>query len=134
MKFYRLVFLSCSCLTLFASLATADSLQLRNGRHLLGKYVGGTTNAIGFMSGASVEYFATSDVLALMFDGSNDSSLGGVQQPAPMTVPSVSSTYTVQEQSAKPGSRSVRKSNGIRTQNTGSNNVTACPSLNRCLI
>ena len=65
-----------------ASLASADSLQLRNGRHLQGKYIGGTTTAIGFMTGATVEYFATSEVLALIFDNGNDSPLGGLQPNA----------------------------------------------------
>jgi Txe/YoeB family toxin of Txe-Axe toxin-antitoxin module len=37
------------------------------------------------MSGASVEYFATTDVLALIFDGSAESTLGGNQQPSPMS-------------------------------------------------
>jgi hypothetical protein len=72
------------CLAVCASLAGADSLQLRNGRHLQGKYIGGTSTAIGFMSGASVEYFATTDVLALMFENSNESPLDGAQQPRPM--------------------------------------------------
>jgi hypothetical protein len=71
----RLVF----CLALCASLARADSIQLRNGRHLQGKYIGGTTTAIGFMTSGSVEYFATSDVLVLIFDN-NDSPLSGLQR------------------------------------------------------
>jgi hypothetical protein len=72
-------------LALCAGLAGADSLQLRNGRHLQGKYIGGTSTAIGFMTGTSVEYFATTDILALMFENATDSSLGGIQQPKPMT-------------------------------------------------
>ena len=55
------------CVAICASLASADSLQLRNGRHLQGRYIGGTTNAIGFMTAGAVEYFATSDVLVLIF-------------------------------------------------------------------
>lgn len=71
------------------SLAAADSIELRNGRHIQGKYVGGTSTVIGFMTGATVEYFATVDVLALIFDRNPDSPLGGMQpetgvQPAPM--------------------------------------------------
>jgi hypothetical protein len=66
------------CLAVFAALAAADSLELRNGRHLQGKYVGGTTTAIGFMTNRTIEYFATSEVLALIFDN-NDSSLGGLR-------------------------------------------------------
>jgi hypothetical protein len=70
------------CLAICAGLAGADSLQLRNGRHLQGKYIGGTTSAIGFMTAGSVEYFATSDVLVLIFEN-NDSPMSGLQ-PNPM--------------------------------------------------
>src|SRR5882672_10955919 len=70
------------CLAICAGLARADSIQLRNGRHLQGKYIGGTTSAIGFMTAGSVEYFATSDVLALIFDNGNEP-LSGLQ-PNPM--------------------------------------------------
>jgi hypothetical protein len=73
------------CLALCAGLASADSLQLRNGRRLQGKYIGGTSTAIGFMSGASVEYFPTSDVLVLMFDNATESSWEGTQRPSPMS-------------------------------------------------
>lgn len=73
------------CMTLCAGLASADSLQLRNGRRLQGKYIGGTSTAIGFMSGASVEYFATTEVLIIMFDNASDSSLDGSQRPSPMS-------------------------------------------------
>jgi hypothetical protein len=71
------------CLALCASLAGADSIQLRNGRHLQGKYIGGTTTAVGFMTGGAVEYFATSEILVLMFDNGNDSPLSELK-PNPM--------------------------------------------------
>ena len=66
-----------------ASLAASDSIQLRDGRHLQGRYIGGTATVIGFMSGGAVEYFATRDVLALIFDKNPDSPLSGLQ-PEPM--------------------------------------------------
>ncbi len=66
------------CLAICAGLAQADSMQLRNGRHLQGKYVGGTTSSIGFMTAGTVEYYAISDVLVLIFDN-NDSPLSGLQ-------------------------------------------------------
>ncbi len=62
-----------------SSLASADSLQLRNGHHLQGKYVGGSTTMIGFMTSGSVEYFQTSDVLALIFDNNTEPSANGLQ-------------------------------------------------------
>jgi len=55
-------------LAICSGLAAADSIQLRNGRHLQGKYLGGSTTLIGFMTSGAVEYFPTSDVLALLFD------------------------------------------------------------------
>jgi hypothetical protein len=74
--------ISC-CLALCAGLAGADSIQLRNGRHLQGKYIGGTTTAIGFMTGGTIEYFATTEVLVLMFDNGTDSPLSEMK-PSPM--------------------------------------------------
>ncbi len=70
-----------------AGLAAADSIELRNGRHVQGKYVGGTSTVIGFMTGSVVEYFATADVLALIFDRNPDSPLGGVQPESTMPQP-----------------------------------------------
>jgi hypothetical protein len=84
MKVLRFFYKLACCVVICGGLAGADSLQLRNGRHLQGKYIGGTTTAIGFMTGgSSVEYFSTSEVLALIFDGANDSPLSGLQ-PNPM--------------------------------------------------
>ena len=71
------------CIAVCALLASADSIQLRDGRHLQGKYIGGTSTAIGFMTGGTLEYFATSDVLVLIFDNTNDAPLSGLQ-PNPM--------------------------------------------------
>ena len=76
MKTLRVLLEIACCVALCAGVAGADSLQLRNGRHLQGKYIGGTTTAIGFMTGTTIEYFATSEVLVLMFDNSNESPLG----------------------------------------------------------
>jgi hypothetical protein len=55
----------------------ADSIELRDGRHLQGKYVGGTSGVIAFMTRGAVEYLNTADVLVLVFDNSGaDSPLG----------------------------------------------------------
>ena len=83
MRLLRFFGILCCFVAAGALLAGADSLQLRNGRHLQGKYIGGSSTAVGFMSGGSVEYFTTSDVLALIFDNTNDSPLSGIQ-PNPM--------------------------------------------------
>lgn len=76
----RLIWISAVCtVAVCSSLASADSLQLRNGRHLQGKYVGGSTTMIGFMTSGAVEYFQTSDVLAIMFDNNAETSGNGLQ-------------------------------------------------------
>lgn len=72
-------------LLICVSFAGADSLQLRNGRQLQGKYIGGTSTVIGFMSGASVAYFSTADILAVIFDTGTESSLGDMRAPQPMS-------------------------------------------------
>jgi hypothetical protein len=56
------------CATLLCAIAGADSIQLRDGRHLQGKYLGGTTTAVEFMTDTAIEYFPVSNVLVLVFD------------------------------------------------------------------
>lgn len=56
------------CFVIVQGSSRADSLQLRDGRHLHGRYLGGTSTAVGFMTDRSIEYFPTSSVLALIFD------------------------------------------------------------------
>jgi hypothetical protein len=69
---------------LLAAFAHSDSIELRDGRHLRGKYLGGTATAVGFMTDRAVEYFPTSSVLVLVFDPSavDDRSGGLVPHPA----------------------------------------------------
>jgi len=59
-----------SCALLLTSCAFSDSMELRDGRRLHGKYLGGTATAVGFMTDRAVEYFPTSSVLVLVFDPS----------------------------------------------------------------
>lgn len=137
MKFLGLLSKIGFCLTICAALASADSLQLRNGRRLQGKYIGGTSTAIGFMSGASVEYFATTDVLILMFDNASDSSLGGNQTPSPMGGTSEatgfgdSRRFNTTLQSTPTGSRrNLRKRAAVAYRSTAvsGKHPAACPS------
>jgi hypothetical protein len=53
---------------LLCGVSRADSIQLRDGRHLQGKYLGGTTTAVEFMTDTAIEYFPISNVLVLVFD------------------------------------------------------------------
>ncbi|MGB9196136.1 MAG: hypothetical protein WCB53_04340 [Terriglobales bacterium] len=75
----KIVFAWFLCVVVASGIASADSIQLRDGRHLQGKYIGGSSATIGFMTAHSVEYFQTSEVLALVFDNTPESN----STPAP---------------------------------------------------
>jgi hypothetical protein len=53
-----------------ASAARADSLQLHDGRHFEGQYVGGTASVVAFLTQGSVQYFPVNDVVLVAFGGS----------------------------------------------------------------
>ena len=54
------------CLT--ASSAFADSLELKNGSLIKGRFVGGTETEISFQVGSSVQRYNVADIVALKFD------------------------------------------------------------------
>lgn len=72
------------------SFAWSDSLQLRDGRHFDGQYVGGTQSTVAFFTDGSVQYFNVQDVLLVVFGGaSNANSINplGQQSQSPMMKP-----------------------------------------------
>ena len=71
------------------SIAWGDSLQLRDGRHFDGQYVGGTQSTVAFFTNGSVQYFGVQDVLLVVFgNGANTDSVGPVgQQQSPIMKP-----------------------------------------------
>jgi hypothetical protein len=87
--------------TLLCAIARADSIQLRDGRHLQGKYLGGTTTAVEFMTDTAIEYFPISNVLVLVFDSADagykptEANPGATRLPRPIAQP-------------KPGKKSQR--------------------------
>jgi len=106
MKILRFINKFVLVIALCSTVTAADSIHLRNGRHLQGKYIGGTTTMIGFMTSGAVEYFATSEVLALMFD-SADSPLNGLQ---PNHMKGDSSWQTpMHNMSVRPGKRRTQR-------------------------
>jgi len=60
--------------------ATADTLELKDGRVLQGKYLGGTQAVLRFEVNGQVETFPTNDIVALTFTR-------GPNQPQQMTAP-----------------------------------------------
>src|SRR5438034_5453057 len=76
-------FLAVMALGLFmAGAATADSLELKDGRVLKGKYLGGTQAVLRFEINGEVQTFNTTDLVALTFT-SNSSHTVPAAAPAP---------------------------------------------------
>ena len=55
-------------LGLAASIAWADSLELKNGSLIKGKFMGGTESEISFQVGSSVQKYDLADIVSLKFD------------------------------------------------------------------
>ncbi len=53
---------------LAASIARADSLELKNGSLINGRFMGGSENEIAFQVGSSVQKFSRSDIVSIKFD------------------------------------------------------------------
>ena len=68
-------------LWLGASLAWADSLELKNGSLIKGKFLGGTESEISFQVGSSVQKYNLADIVSLKFDSERTAS----DQPKPST-------------------------------------------------
>src|SRR5438132_11829316 len=64
----------------FAGLGFADTLELKDGRVLRGKYLGGTQAVLRFEVNGEVQAFNTVDIVALTFTGR---SVGGPPAVAP---------------------------------------------------
>ncbi|MGB6691265.1 MAG: hypothetical protein WBE76_25810 [Terracidiphilus sp.] len=57
-----------TALTLAASMAWADTLELKNGSLIKGKFLGGTETEISFEVGSTVQKYNVADVVSLKFD------------------------------------------------------------------
>jgi len=63
-------FLTAAVLALFfAGMASADTLELKDGRVVRGKYLGGTQAVLRFEVNGEVQTFSTNDIVALTFTG-----------------------------------------------------------------
>lgn len=68
----------------FVSLAAADTLELKSGRVVQGKYLGGTQHVVRFEVNGEVQTFNTNDIVALTFTGRSASPAPPpVDAPAP---------------------------------------------------
>jgi hypothetical protein len=81
-------FLTAVVLGLFSvSLAAADTLELKDGRVLTGRYLGGTQVVLRFEINGEVQTFRTAEIVALTFTGHSGSSASAA---APSTPPAPS--------------------------------------------
>ncbi len=76
---WKLFVFTLACLLAVA--AWADSLQLKNGSIIKGKYLGGTETEVAFQVGSTVQRYAVADVERVTFDAASRTS-------APATTPS----------------------------------------------
>jgi hypothetical protein len=67
-----------TALTLAASMAWADTLELKNGSVIKGKFLGGTETEISFQVGSTVQKYTIGDIVSLRFDPE-----GAASAPAP---------------------------------------------------
>lgn len=83
-------------LCLLSSLGWSDTLKLKNGSTIIGRYTGGSEDQINFRVGSSVQRFDVADVISVTFDsygssGNRDDSGTGTQndqyQPPPPPPP-----------------------------------------------
>jgi hypothetical protein len=84
-------------LTLTASMAWADTLELKNGSLIKGKFLGGTETDISFQVGSSVQKYNVADIVSLKFD-----SEGAANAPAPVPDPAPQPQSQSQAQSSLP--------------------------------
>jgi len=58
------------------SVAWADSLELRNGSLIKGKFVGGTESYVSFQVGSSIQKYNVGDIVSLKFDSATEATDG----------------------------------------------------------
>ncbi len=72
----------------FVGAAAADTLELKDGRVLKGRYLGGTQAVLRFEINGEVQTFGTTDIVALTFTGHSGTSTP-VPSPAPVAAPAM---------------------------------------------
>jgi hypothetical protein len=86
----KLILISAVALAATASVTQADVLELKNGKVLTGKYVGGTAGTVRFETSQGVQVIETSQALALTFSGTGApaaAATAAAAAPAPAPAP-----------------------------------------------
>jgi hypothetical protein len=74
-------------LLLLAAIGVADTLELKDGRVLQGKYLGGTQTVLRFEVNGDVQTFPTNDIVALTFTHNSGSAPAPAAAPPPQGDP-----------------------------------------------
>ncbi len=87
MKNLSRALLAASAALLLAGIVFADTLELRDGRVLQGKYLGGTQAVLRFEVNGEVQTFPTNDIVALTFTRNPSSAPAPASAPPPQADP-----------------------------------------------
>jgi hypothetical protein len=87
MKTLSRALLAGGSLLLLAEIGLADTLELKDGRVLQGKYLGGTQTILRFQVKGDVETFPTNDIVALTFTRNSGSAPAPAAAPPPQEEP-----------------------------------------------
>jgi hypothetical protein len=68
---------------LFVGIAAADTLELKDGRVLQGRYLGGTQAVLRFETDGNIQTFSVNDIVALTFTHGGGSAVGAAPPYAP---------------------------------------------------
>lgn len=74
-------------LTLAVSVAWADTVELRNGSVIKGKFLGGTETELRFQVGSTVQKYAVADVVSVKFDSESTASVSAPQAESSLPDP-----------------------------------------------
>jgi hypothetical protein len=100
--FGRLMF-SVVLALLFVGVVSADTLELKDGRVLQGRYLGGTRAILRFEVSGNVQTFSVNDIVALTFTANSD----GAAAPAPVPAAAPAPAPVAQSALAPDGSVSI---------------------------
>jgi len=87
MKILSRALLASGSLLLLAGIGFADTLELKDGRVLQGKYLGGTQAVLRFQVNGDVQTFPTNDIVALTFTRNSGSTPAPAAAPPPKEEP-----------------------------------------------
>ena len=89
-----------------SSLSRADSITLRDGHHLQGKFVGGTQGVIAFSVGGATQYYEVSNILVMTFEAEGSDAQGSPgQQPSIIPEPGTLQRQKLQRKSGETNSK-----------------------------